>query len=219
MLNILHCWRYFKIAELTEVMRQRGDQIFIDLLNNIRIGVVTERDTKTLLSRFVKYTDPNYPAEAIHIWAENALVNEHNRRKLRELPGTEYELLAIDKLPENITDAILEKVYQRSQMDTGGLAHKFALKLKSKVMLTANINVEDKLCNGQIGTIEHLKLDQDRNISTIYLKMEDEVGLKTISSDTFGRLHNLVPVKRIEKEIRIKKNCLSSPSIKDFNFL
>ena len=32
MLNINHCWRYFKIAELTEVMRQRGDQTLIALL-------------------------------------------------------------------------------------------------------------------------------------------------------------------------------------------
>ena len=35
-------------------------------------------------------------------------------------------------------------------MDTGGLAYKLALKLNAKVMITTNINVEDKLCNGQI---------------------------------------------------------------------
>ena len=218
MLNILHCWRNFKIAELTEVMRQRGDQVFIDLLNNIRIGVLTEQDQETLMSRFIEKTDPNYPTEAIHIWAENALVNEHNKRKLQELPGNSYEVLAIDKLPDNITDAVLEKVYERNQMDTGGLAHKLEIKLKCKVMLTANIDVDDKLCNGQIGMVEHFKFDSNENIIVIYLRMDEDVGLKAINSDNFGRQQNLVKVERIEKEIKLKKNSPSSPTIKRLQF-
>ena len=40
MLNISHCWMLFKITELTEVMRQRGDQELITLLNNIRTGIL-----------------------------------------------------------------------------------------------------------------------------------------------------------------------------------
>ena len=41
MLNIFNCWRLFKIPELTKVMRQRGDQTLITLLNNIRTGNIT----------------------------------------------------------------------------------------------------------------------------------------------------------------------------------
>ena len=219
-LNIEHIWRTFKISELTEVMRQRGDQIFIDLLNNIREGFVTEYDIKILMSRFISKNDPDYPSEAIHIWSENSLVNDHNQQKLSELSGIEYELLAIDKLPDNITEAALNQVYERSQMDTGGLAHKLTIKLKAKVMITANINIGDKLCNGQIGTIEHIKHDHEGNITTVYLKMEEEnVGLKTMDSDTFGRVHKLVPINRVEKEIRIRKNGnASSPSIRRLQF-
>ena len=201
-------------------MRQRGDQIFIDLLNNIRKGIVTEYDIKILMSRFISKNDPDYPSEAIHIWSENSLVNDHNQQKLSELSGIEHELLAIDKLPDNITEAALNQVYERSQMDTGGLAHKLTIKLKAKVMITANINIGDKLCNGQIGTIEHIKHDHEGNITTVYLKMEEEnVGLKTMDSDTFGRVHKLVPINRVEKEIRIRKNGnASSPSIRRLQF-
>ena len=53
MLNISHCWRYFKIAELTEVMRQKVDQALIDLLNNIRVGEVSEDDERILKSKFI----------------------------------------------------------------------------------------------------------------------------------------------------------------------
>ena len=35
LLNISPLWSLFKIAELTEVMRQKGDTVFIDLLNKV----------------------------------------------------------------------------------------------------------------------------------------------------------------------------------------
>ena len=34
--NLIHPWKLFKIAELTEVMRQKGDLFFIELLNKVR---------------------------------------------------------------------------------------------------------------------------------------------------------------------------------------
>ena len=77
---------------------------------------------------------------------------------------------AVDKMPANISDAILEKIYSPSRMKTGGLAHKLTIKLQAKVMLTSNIYVSDKLCNGHIGTIHHLKQDSNGNMTTIYLK-------------------------------------------------
>ena len=66
-LNICHCWRLFKIAELTEVMRERGDQELIMLLNNIRTGNITENDEKTLKLKFIEKSDHNYCKEAFHI--------------------------------------------------------------------------------------------------------------------------------------------------------
>ena len=60
---------------------------------------------------------------------------------------------AVDKMPDNISDTILEKMHSLSQMKTGGLVHKLTIKLQAKVMLTSNIDISDKLCNEQIGTI------------------------------------------------------------------
>ena len=36
----LELWNNFKVVELTEVMRQRGDLEFISFLNKIRVGIV-----------------------------------------------------------------------------------------------------------------------------------------------------------------------------------
>ena len=66
--------------------------------------------------------------------------------------GAEYMISAIDKILDNISDAILEKIYSLSRMKTGGLSHKLTINLQAKVMLMLNIDVSDKLCNGHIGT-------------------------------------------------------------------
>ena len=41
--NIYPLWRNFQMCELTEVMRQRGDTVLIDLLNNVRLNTLTEK--------------------------------------------------------------------------------------------------------------------------------------------------------------------------------
>ena len=49
----LNLSRMFQFAELTEVMRQRGDANFIDLLNTIRVGNVDEDVQKQITERFI----------------------------------------------------------------------------------------------------------------------------------------------------------------------
>ncbi|XP_066911584.1 uncharacterized protein [Clytia hemisphaerica] len=219
LLNIDHCWRHFKIAELTEVMRQRGDQVFIDILNNIRIGVVDENNIDILKERIVNKDHPEYPKDAVHLWAENQPVHDHNMLKLSELPGEEVKVDSIDKFPDKISPEDKANALKRSQMQTGGLAHKFTFKLGAKVMITSNIDVEDKLCNGQMGTIEYIKLNLERKVTHIYLRMdEDDIGTKAKNNnDTYGRENNLVPIEKIEKEFGVKPG-RHRPSIKRIQF-
>ena len=54
--NLFHLWKLFKIAELVEVMRQKGDSQLIDLLNKVRIASLNETDEQLLKSRFVVRT-------------------------------------------------------------------------------------------------------------------------------------------------------------------
>ena len=53
-------------------------------------------------------------------------------------------------------------------------------------MLTSNIDVLDKLSNGQIGTVFHIKLDSNQAVTKIYIKFDDgSAGLKRIGTDKF----------------------------------
>ena len=80
--SLLKLWETFKIAELTEVMRQQGDNVFIDLLNNVRVANLTSNDENLLKSRFISEDIVDYPKEALHLYAENKPAVEYNENML-----------------------------------------------------------------------------------------------------------------------------------------
>lgn len=45
---VFHPWQVFTMIELTEIMRQKDDQPFTELLNRIRTGTHTEEDVKCI---------------------------------------------------------------------------------------------------------------------------------------------------------------------------
>ena len=55
---------------------------------------------------------------------------------------------ALDTYPKNVAKSSIDKVLDRSQMETGGLAQTLCIKIGGRVMITANVDVSDKLSNG-----------------------------------------------------------------------
>ena len=43
-MNLFHTWEYFSYFELTELMQHQVGSVFVDLLNNVRVGAVSEID-------------------------------------------------------------------------------------------------------------------------------------------------------------------------------
>ena len=218
-LNLSPLWRLFRIAELHEVMRQKGDNVFIDLLNKVRVADINIDDENLIKSKFVKPEDGNYPHQAIHIWAENSPVNQHNAFMLSNVTNPLFVINAIDILPKNVQPSVINKVLNRSQMETGGLARILELKVNARVMLTSNIDVPDKLSNGQIGTVFHIKVNSNQAVTKIYIKFDDDsAGLKKIGTDKFARQNNCIPIERVEAKIKVRTTKLSSPEIKRTQF-
>ena len=158
----------FKIVELDEVMRQKEDKFFIDVLNKIRVADVDSNIVKVLKSRFVNLDDHNYPEQALHIFPEDGSVSAHNLMMLNKLPG---DLFATDTIPciSGFTQCQIMATQSRRQSESGGLARLLTLKLESKVMLTVNIDIQDRLINGQMGVFEIV----ENAISTIFIKFDD----------------------------------------------
>ena len=123
----------------------------------------------------------------MHIFAENAPANIHNVNLLNSINSERYSITAIDSIPKNVAPSKIEKVLNRSQSETGGLAGTVELKVSARVMFTVNVNLEDRLVNCQLGTVKYFKKDQNGNVLKIYVAFDDcKAGFKSISKNVFA---------------------------------
>eukprot|EP00111_Clytia_hemisphaerica_P014066 TCONS_00041399-protein len=157
-ISLLKLWRNFQFAELDKVMRQQGDNTFIDLLNNVRIGRLTEDEEKILQSRFVSPENPDYPWDALHLFAENSLVKIHNERMLNTLSTPLVNIFALEEYPHGLAPSKIREIRDKNYTDTGGLVYNLGIKVGARIMLTANMDISDRLVNGQLGTVKHLTI-------------------------------------------------------------
>ena len=83
--NLSGClWKdTFQLHELDEIMRQKNDQQFAELLCRVRIGECTNEDIEILRSREIQTNNPRYPVDVLHVFAYNSDVDEWNEKKLK----------------------------------------------------------------------------------------------------------------------------------------
>ena len=98
-----------------------------------------------------------------HIWAENAPVGEHNNKHLQQLSGPVYTLEAEDQYPSNLAEQDIDKVLSKRRSDNGGLDAEIQVKKNARVMLSVNVDITDRLINGQMGTIARIVMNQNTN--------------------------------------------------------
>lgn len=89
-------------------------------------------------------------------------------------------------------------------------------------MLTNNVDISDRLINGQLGTISKISVNGVSQKPTIvYVKFDDEVAgdlLINKSGDLFAIKNRLVPIKPILSKIKINSSRQSSPQIERLQF-
>ncbi|XP_020905892.1 uncharacterized protein LOC110244074 [Exaiptasia diaphana] len=179
-------------------MRAKDDPPFIEMLNRFRTASQTGQDIKHIQSRSIDPEDQNYPSDAIHIFAENKPVDQHNNNKLHQLSGAMFTLRATDKHPPNVSQADIDRVLSKGRSDTGGLDYVIHVKEGARVMLTSNIDIADRLINGQIGTISKIHLNQNtQKPPVIYIKFDDNKAgnsMITKSTNQFVKNNHVVPV-------------------------
>ena len=89
MVNAFHCSRLFQMAELTEAMKQRVGQAFIELLNNVGHATMNDQDKTLLKSRI----------------ADDAKINMLGR--IQKLP---FATNTINKIPTNTPISVVNRV-------------------------------------------------------------------------------------------------------------
>lgn len=74
-------WKdFFTLFELNEIMRQKDDRQFAELLNHLREGKHREGDMESLKLRLLhlKSEEDDYPMNTTHLFTTNASVDQHN---------------------------------------------------------------------------------------------------------------------------------------------
>ena len=195
--------KYFKLYELTEIMRQKEDKAFAELLNRLRVAECTDEDIALLKTRELP-RNLGVP----YIYPENVPRDRHNKLVLEGAEGELLTLKAIDELPSEIRTA-RSQAAARNEVDdlpphlTGGLPSCLQLKSNFPVEVTNNVDVNDGICNGSDGLFMAHKAE--KLWIKFYLK---RVGIKKRSEPMtrhLQKLHNLqhdwTPIDRNSKDI------------------
>ena len=189
----------FEMIELDEIMRQRGDRVFTELLCRVRVNQCTEEDIRILKSRVTEPTSPDYPVDALHVYRLNKDVDERNDEMLNKLASNDQQFIikACDSTSGRHID--LSNVSDK-RSDTGNLPTLLKLAIGARVMLTVNVDVSDGLVNGARGEVVHVVISNERNVVKILVKFDNQtVGLKAIQSSPFRTAYpNAVPLIKHE---------------------
>ena len=89
-------WKdHFKIRgvyELVDIMRQKNDLKFAQLLNRLRLNELTEGDKDDLRKRVVDRNSGKYPRDAVHLFAEKEGMYKHNKNIMNGIDGEAVDI-------------------------------------------------------------------------------------------------------------------------------
>ena len=136
---------------------------------------------------------------------------------MKHIPGQLITILAKDEVPKSSKISDIREEQDRKQSGADDLASLLELKITARVMLTTNINIENRLINGQMGTVKHIEI-KENEVKTIYLELDDKCAgqIRMSGSDVIAKNNKRVPVKREETSIYLSKYRSTPPAI---NFL
>ena len=101
--------------------------------------------------------------------------------------------------------------------ETGNLESQLKLKIGAQVMLTSNLDIDDRLVNGLVGTVKQIKY-KNNEVSVVYVKFNDNnAGREAMQSDVTAQQHNWVPIKKHQALLGLRKN-KQQPSVKTTQF-
>ena len=104
-------WKtYFTMFELTEVMRQKNDQPYAELLNRVRVGCQTKEDMSILKKHQITYIESFKMSDIPHFFPTKDSIIAYNNTILEQSPGESITVISIDSPPTDITRSMQEQI-------------------------------------------------------------------------------------------------------------
>ena len=185
----------FTMYELVDIMRQKDDLAFAQLLNRLRLNEMTEEDKQMLQTRVFDRDTGDYPKDAVHLFARNFYVKKHNDNILSQLPGEKIVIPCHDNVVSaNIPAKECQWLINSLPDDyskTGQLMKSLTVVVGMIVVHTANVDVEDGLTNGATGVVKQIdcRMEGTNRPSIIWVLFDDpRVGRAT--REKYRKLYN-----------------------------
>ena len=111
--------QYFQMFELSDVMRQREDKHFAEILNRIREGKHTQADIEVLKKRILNLSPqhPDYPINSTDLFSTNMAVDQHNHDIFHKSTNEKVEVKAIDIVLGDLSDELKERLKKQIPND------------------------------------------------------------------------------------------------------
>ena len=211
---------YFTLFELTEIMRQKDDKQFAELLNRLREGSQTQNDIAVLKQRLLITSpeDDTYPINMTHLFTTNTSVDAHNHSLYSLSKTVKAQIKAIDIVVGDVTDEVKKQMKNKVPDDptkTMGLYSVVSAAVDSKYDLTTNVDVSDGLTNGTECVIKSIdyRVENSLRPSIIWVLFpNDYIGRKQRMENKHlfktGIDKNWTPILEITRQFRISKKCI-----------
>jgi ATP-dependent exoDNAse (exonuclease V) alpha subunit len=130
-----------KVVYLTEIVRQHNDPIFANLLNELRVGDVSNID---ILKSKIDFKFPEDGIDPVYVCCKNVDVDKLNSEMLKDVVGVSKTFKTKDVGSQYHIDFFNKNC---------PVPEKLELKIGAQVMLLKNIDANNGLVNGSIGKI------------------------------------------------------------------
>uniref|UniRef100_A0AAZ1X1B7 ATP-dependent DNA helicase n=1 Tax=Oreochromis aureus TaxID=47969 RepID=A0AAZ1X1B7_OREAU len=196
---------HFQMITLTEIMRQKDDVAFAEMLNRIRVKEKTDELSqcdRDLLSQAMTAPE-ECPTEVLHIYATNKNVESHNTDTLKKLHSNIIIINAEDFQKDKCTG----RMARRDKPFTGGrndLPDTLNVAEGARVMLTRNLDTLNGLVNGAFGIlVKVVRSENDGQIIKLGLRIDNRQPMRHNRSANAAS-DELVYIERAEESLKFK---------------
>jgi PIF1-like helicase/Helitron helicase-like domain at N-terminus/Herpesvirus tegument protein, N-terminal conserved region len=153
-------WEMFSFYQLTEIMRQKDDALFANMLNRLAVGEMTSEDLSLMQERMFNGKLQDIPREALHLFRTNAEVSAFNNQRLSTYNTETAVFDAFDRVigdgPDDAREYTLAQAVGLELCKTFGLPLRLVLKVEARYLLSVNIDTSDGLVNGALGVLRRI---------------------------------------------------------------
>ena len=206
----------FKIYELTDIMRQKDDKQFAQLLNRLRIGTHTKNDIRLL--KKTKTTNKHLKNKKCipHFYPTLEQVRLHNEKITKNNNQFSITSKCTDILPASISQLLETNIHaaisKRKITHTGGLPEEVILISDEQYDLISNIDVEDGLINGAQCLIKYIETTTKNETSYPYIVWTEfentDIGKNHRKKYSYlytnNKNRNWTPIIRIKRTFLVK---------------